>query len=121
MASPSASNLRNKKLRTEDDVAEMSSLSQKLAAWRAKTAQPFVPEQELLRDLLYVLQGIDGTHIQFLPASTQEQQGSLLVESGIQINETKVKKKTDALWGHAPNVYRRKEACRNLQRTSCTV
>jgi hypothetical protein len=60
--------------------------AERLAQWRAATQQAFVSEFDLLRDMLFVLQGIDGHHVRFLPPAHQ----SNGTESGIHVLETPV-------------------------------
>ena len=59
-----------------------------------RTDQTQVAESDLLRDVLYILQGIDGQHVRFakqghaLPASTAD---GLQLESGVEIIENSVR------------------------------
>ncbi|CAD6581720.1 MAG: Microtubule-nucleating Tub4p (gamma-tubulin) complex component [Cyphobasidiales sp. Tagirdzhanova-0007] len=47
------------------------SMKAKLAAWRSKSSTTAVPEDELLRDAVLILQGIDGKHLRFHDSTPQ--------------------------------------------------
>lgn len=53
------------------------SMAARLRQLREKKGRPHVPEALLLRDVVYILQGIDGAYVRFKPPSSPEPQGGV--------------------------------------------
>ncbi|KAJ1306807.1 hypothetical protein OPQ81_007793 [Rhizoctonia solani] len=53
--------------------------------YRTKAARPYLPEDLLLRDVLYLLQGISGKYVRFDSNKSKEEQYVVFVEDGIYI------------------------------------
>ncbi|KAG9127000.1 Microtubule-nucleating Tub4p (gamma-tubulin) complex component [Ceratobasidium sp. 392] len=68
----------------ENALAKPRSKAEILREYRAKAGRPQLSEDLLLRDVLYLLQGISGKYVRFDHTQTKEEKCVVFVEDGVQ-------------------------------------